>query len=139
MIVLDTNVLSALMRREVDPAVVAWLDAQAPQSIWTTSISVFEICFGLELLARGRRRRALEGAFARALEDDLEGRVLSVDLPAARAASAIAAGQRRRGRPVEVRDVLIAGIVAARRAKLATRNPRHFEDAGILLIDPWSS
>jgi hypothetical protein len=62
-ILLDTNVISALMQREVDPAVVTWLDSQPPESIWTTSITVFEVRFGLEILASGRRRRSLEEAF----------------------------------------------------------------------------
>jgi hypothetical protein len=136
-ILLDTNVLSALMRHEADPVVVSWLDSQPPQSIWTTAITVFEIRFGLEILADGRRRRQLEEAFARALEEDFEGRVLPFDQPAALAAGTIAAEQRRQGRPVEIRDVQIAAIAAARKAALATRNIRHFEGIGITLVDPW--
>ena len=138
MILLDTNVLSALMRREADPQIVAWLDAQPSESIWTTAITVFEIRFGLEILTSGRRRRSLEDAFAKALEEEFEGRVLSFDRAAAQAAAAFAAEQRRTGRPVEIRDVQIAGIAAARNATLATRNRRHFEGIGIGLIDPWS-
>ena len=137
MILLDTNVLSALMRREADPVVVAWLDRQPPPSIWTTAITVFEIRFGLEILAHGRRRQQLEEAFARALEVDFEGRVLPFDQPAALIAGTIAAEQRRQGRPVEIRDIQIAAIAAARKAALATRNIRHFEGIGIILIDPW--
>ena len=139
MILLDTNVLSALMRREADPGVVAWLDAQPPESIWTTAVTVFEIRFGLEILADGRRRKALEEAFARALEEDFDGRVLPFDQTAAEAAAIIAARQREAGRPIEIRDVQIAGITAARKATLATRNTRHFEGTGITLIDPWAS
>ena len=139
MILLDTNVLSALMRREADPGVVAWLDAQPPESIWTTAVTVFEIRFGLEILADGRRRTALEEAFARALEEDFDGRVLPFDQTAAEAAAIIAARQREAGRPIEIRDVQIAGITAARKATLATRNTRHFEGTGITLIDPWAS
>ena len=77
MIVLDTNVISALMRREPDSNVVAWLDGLPPESVWTTSITVFEVRLGLEILATGRRRRQLEDAFAKALEEDFESRVLS--------------------------------------------------------------
>lgn len=138
MILLDTNVLSALMRRESDPAVVSWLDDQPAESIWTTAITVFEIRFGLEILARGRRRRLLEDAFAKALEEDFEGRVLPFDQMSASAAVAIAAKQRSAGRPVEIRDVQIAGIASARKAALATRNTRHFVDFGIPLVNPWS-
>src|SRR5579885_3853740 len=79
MIVLDTNVLSALMQRETDPAVVAWLDLQPPESVWTTAVTVFEIRFGLDLLAPGRRRRQLEHAFSRALDEDFQGRILPFD------------------------------------------------------------
>jgi predicted nucleic acid-binding protein len=138
-IILDTNVLSALMRREADPVVVAWLDAQPPESIWTTAITVFEIRFGLEVLAKGRKRKALDEAFASALDEDFDGRVLAFDRPAADAAAAIAARRRQAGRPVEIRDVQIAGIAAARKARLATRNIRHFEGTGITLIDPWTT
>jgi hypothetical protein len=138
-IVLDTNVLSALMRRAADPVVIDWLDVQAPESLWTTAITTFEIRFGLQILADGRRRKALEEAWMRALEEDLGGRVLPFDRAAAEASAAIAARQRASGRPVEIRDVQIAGIAAARKAALATRNTRHFDGAGITLIDPWTS
>ena len=80
MIILDTNVLSALMRARPDAAVVSWLDRQAAESIWITSITAFETRFGLALLPAGRRRRFLEEAFARLLEDDLENHVLDFDL-----------------------------------------------------------
>ncbi|MEA2691244.1 MAG: toxin FitB [Acidobacteriota bacterium] len=138
MILLDTNVISALMRRDPDPMVVAWLDRLPPESVWTTSITVFEVRFGLELLAEGNRRRVLEEAFARALEEDFENRVLPFDQTAAQAAGRLAAEHRRAGRTVEIRDVQIAGIAAARKATLATRNLRHFEGLGLALVNPWS-
>lgn len=138
MIVLDTNVISALMRSEPDPTAMAWLDELPPESIWTTSVTVFEVRLGLELLAAGRRRRQLEDAFAKALEEDFENRVLPFDQAAAQAAGRIAAERRHAGRTVEIRDVQIAGIVNARKATLATRNTRHFEGCGLTLVDPWS-
>lgn len=138
MILLDTNVLSALMQREPDPKVVRWLDAQPPESIWTTSVTVFEVRLGLEILADSRRRRRLEGTFAKVVEEDLENRIAAFDEPAAEAAARLAAERRRVGRPVEIRDVQIAGIAKARRATLATRNLRHFEGLGLGLVDPWS-
>ena len=138
MILLDTNVISALMQREPDPTVVAWLDAQPPESIWTTSITVFEIRFGLEILASGRRRRLLEEAFRSALEEDFEGRVVSFDEAAAQAAGRIVAERRRLGRTIEMRDVQIAGIALVRKAAIATRNSRHFDGLGPELLDPWS-
>jgi toxin FitB len=138
-IVLDTNVLSALMMRDPDPAVAVWLDKVAAESVWTTAITVFEIRFGLELLAAGRRRRQLEAAFAAALAEDFEGRVLPFGPAEAQASGAIAAQQRRSGRPVEIRDVQIAGIIMTRKATLATRNIKHFQGIGLTLIDPWQA
>lgn len=139
MILLDTNVLSALMRREPERAIVRWLDGLPPESVWTTSVTVFEVRLGLEILATGRRRRRLEEAFTRALEEDFENRVAIFDRPAAEAAARLAAERRRAGRPVEIRDVQIAGIATARKASLATRNLKHFEELGLDLIDPWSA
>lgn len=137
MILLDTNVLSALMRAEPDPAVVQWLDCVPAESIWTTSVTVFEIRTGLELLPSSHRRERLQSSFERLLEDDLDGRVLSFDVPAAEAAGSIVARQQRAGRPVEIRDAQIAGIALARKAVLATGNTRHFDGLGVHLIDPW--
>ncbi len=105
MIVVDTNVLSAMMHADVDPLVVAWFDRQSPESIWTTTITVFEVCFGLELLPPSRRRKQLEEAFARSLKDDLEGRVLPFDDEAARAAASHAAARRKAGTSIDIRDV----------------------------------
>jgi len=139
MIILDTNVISALMRQGTNPIVVDWLDSQPPESIWITAVTVFEVHFGLELLTHGRRRRQLEDAFARALDDDFERRILPFEQSAARAAASIAAHQRQEGRRIEIRDAQIAGIVSARRATLATRNTRHFADLGIAIVDPWAA
>jgi predicted nucleic acid-binding protein len=136
-IVLDTNVLSALMQREPVPEVVTWLDSVPAESVWITAITVLEIRFGLDLLADGRKRKRLEDAFASALSEDFEDRVLAFDRAAAETAGSVAAEQRRHGRPVEIRDLQIAGIVAARKATLATRNARHFDHLGIPLVDPW--
>lgn len=139
MIVLDTNVLSELMKPAPEPAVVSWLDAQAPNSVWTTSITVFEIRFGLFILPDGKKRRALSQAFEDVLEMDLGGRVLDLDSPAALEAAAIASRLRKSGRPVDFRDGLIAGITGARQWTLATRNARHFEETGVALVDPWNA
>jgi toxin FitB len=136
-ILLDTNVLSALMQREPDQIVVSWLDEQPSESVWTTSITVYEVRMGLDLLAKGRRRSRLEQEFERLLVEDLDGRVQLFDRAAADAAGTIAASRQRAGRTVEIRDVQIAGITSARKATLATRNVRHFEGLGINLVDPW--
>jgi predicted nucleic acid-binding protein len=138
-ILLDTNVLSALMRRDPDHAVTTWLDGQPAESIWTTTITIFEVRAGIESLEQGRRRRQLEQAFLEVLAQDLGGRIQSFDQTAAIAAASIAAARQRAGRPVEVRDVQIAGIAIARRAILATRNTRHFENLGVELVDPSSA
>jgi toxin FitB len=138
-ILLDTNVLSALMLRKPDPAVVGWLDTRPAESIWTTSITVFEIQTGLELLPKGRRRQQLERAFDELLGDELDGRIQSFDRSAALAAGTIAAARQRAGLSMEVRDAEIAGIAVARRAALATRNVRHFSDLGVEVLDPWTA
>ena len=137
MIILDTNVLSALMRREPDRAVLVWLDKQPAESIWLTSITVFEVKFGIELIALSERREQLACAFARMLRDDFQDRVLPFDQSAAEEAATLAAQRQRSGTPVDVRDTAIAGIVLTRRSALATGNLRHFRDLGIGLVDPW--
>ncbi len=136
MILLDTNVVSALMAQ--DGNVVAWLDQQPAESIWLTSITVFEAEFGLQLLPPGRRRKALESAFAALLTEDLDGRVVAFDAAAASAAARLAAERRRLGRPVDMRDTQIAGIAVVRRATLATRNLRHFEGLPTPVVSPWN-
>lgn len=137
MIILDTNVLSALMRDRPDANVVAWLDEQPAESIWTTAVTVLEVRTGLELLRASRRRTQLEIAFDQLLQDVLEGRVLAFDTVAANAAGVAVATAQRRGRPVEICDCQIAGITLARRATLATRNVGHFEPLGVTVVDPW--
>jgi predicted nucleic acid-binding protein len=138
-IILDTNVLSALMQQRPEPAVVEWLDRQPAESVWITSITLFEARLGLALLPKGRRRQMLETAFARLLEDDLENRVLDFDSAAATEAASLAAQRQKAGRPVDMRDTQIAGIALARRATLATRNVRHFQDLSVTVVDPWGA
>jgi len=125
------------MRDETEPRVTAWLNDQSPGSTWLTSVTVFEIRMGLELLPLGRRRRRLEDAFTRSLDEDFEGRVWPFDRAAAEAAAVLAARRRAIGRPVEYRDTQIAGIAIARGAALATRNIRDFSNLPVTAIDPW--
>lgn len=139
MILLDTNVLSALMRTEPDIAVVDWLDTQPSESIWTTSVTLFEIRTGLELLPSSRRRRHLEDAFERVINEDLDNRVLPFDSAAANAAGSLVARRQRAGKSVEIRDAQIAGIALARKATVATGNIRHFKDLGVRLVDPFGT
>jgi toxin FitB len=136
-IILDTNVISALMRREPDTAIVAWLDRQPADSVWIAAITLFETRLGLALLAKGRRRQTLEAAFGRLLTEDLENRVLDFDAAAAIEAASLAAERQKAGRPVDMRDTQIAGIALARRATLATGNVRHFADLRVPVVNPW--
>ncbi|HEX6804732.1 MAG TPA: type II toxin-antitoxin system VapC family toxin [Terriglobales bacterium] len=136
MIVLDTNVLSAVMRATPEAAVVRWLDNQPEDSIWITSITALEVRFGIQLLPRGRKRAALSQAFDSFLES-IRNRIAAFDYDAAEHAAALMARRKQVGRPVELRDTMIAGIVLARHATLATRNTAHSQDTGIALVDPW--
>ena len=138
MILLDTDVLSALMQHESDTKVVAWLDHQASESIWISSITLFEARYGLALLATGRRRKLLQERFDQLLKEDLDNRVLSFDVNAAAQAAQLAAERKARGRPLDMRDTFIAGIALAKRATLATRNTRHFDDLPVPVVDPWA-
>ena len=137
MIILDTNVLSELMRSAPDPVVVAWLDEQAAESVWLTSITVLEVRMGLALLPSGKRRGALEDSFEQLLAQELEHRVLPFDAEAAAQAAVLGAARERAGRVVDMRDTQIAGIAMARRATLATRNLKHFDDLSTPVFNPW--
>jgi predicted nucleic acid-binding protein len=137
MIILDTNVISALMMVEPDPAAAAWLDLQPRFSIWTSAISIFEIRFGLHAMADGRNKTRREAEFETLLRNDLQGRILSFDQAAAEAAGALMANRNRIGRAGEWRDTMIAGIALAQNAALATRNVRHFDDLSVPVINPW--
>ncbi len=139
MIILDTNVLSALMRQAPELPVVEWLDQQQADSVWITSVTLFEAHFGLALLPKGKRRQSLETAFARLLVEDLEDRVLAFDASAATEAAMLAADRQKAGRPVDFRDTQIAGIALSRRATLATRNTKHFQDLRVPLVNPWQA
>jgi predicted nucleic acid-binding protein len=136
MIVLDTNVLSALMRQTPDTRVIAWLDKQSRTSVWTTSVTMLEIRFGLQIMATGQRRSRLLEAFETLIEK-MGHRVAPFDDEAAAQAADLMASRQRKGRPVELRDTMIAGIVLARHATLATRNLFHFEDLSVPVVNPW--
>ena len=138
MIVLDTNVLSALMQQAPDREVIDWLDAQPRSSVWTTAITVLEIRFGLQVLPAGKRRTALAQAFDVVLRDKIEQRVVSFDSAAAQHAGDLMAARHRKGRPGDLRDTMLAGIVQAHHATLATRNTRHFDDLPVSVVNPWN-
>lgn len=138
MIILDTNVLSALMRATPERKVVAWLDQQPRTSVWTTSVTVLEVRFGLQMLAVGKKRSGLVQAFEEVL-DKIEQRVAAFDALAAQPAGDLMAARQRKGRPVDLRDTMIAGIALAHHATLATRNTAHFDDLSIPLVNPWTA
>jgi toxin FitB len=139
MIILDTNVVSEMMRPAPDKQVLRWLDRQSRSSIWTNSVTVFEIRFGLETMPTGKRRSVLMDLFERWLDEVMQQRIASYDEAAARRAAELAAERQRRGRPGELRDTMIAGIVLASHATLATRNVKHFEDIAPSLVNPWEA
>ncbi len=137
MIVLDTNVLSEVMRVSPSPTVLRWLAKQAPSRVFTTTITQAEILYGLGLLPAGKRRAALEAAAAEMFEEDFAGRILPFDSDAARVFPQVAIARRKAGRPCTQFDAQIASIARCRGAALATRNTGDFEHCGVALIDPW--
>jgi predicted nucleic acid-binding protein len=138
MIVLDTNVLSELMRPKPSARVVVWVAKQPAAELFTTSITEGEIFYGIELLTRGKRHEGLLAAAEAMFAEDMAGRIFGFDSDAARAFSKIAAHRRALGRPINHADAQIAAISQVRRAKLATRNVTDFQDCGLDLVDPWN-
>lgn len=136
MIILDTNVLSALMRPTPDAKVVAWLDQQPRTSIWTTAVTVLEVQFGLEIMPSGKKCSQLASQFQLILET-IEHRILPFDNVAAEQAANLMAARQKKGQPQDLRDTMIAGIVLSNHATLATGNTAHFHDLSVPLIDPW--
>jgi len=137
-IILDTNVFSALMQQGPDKHVISWLDRQPRTSVWTTSVTTLEIRFGLEIMAVGRRRSALIQAF-QAVLDKIGRRVAPFDADAAQHAADLMASRQRTGRTGDLRDSMIAGIVLAHHAALATRNRTHFQDISASIVNPWTA
>lgn len=137
MIVVDTNVLSELVRRQPDPVVLDWLDARIAEDLAITSISVAELLYGVARLPDGKRKRALAEAVAEMVTVDFAGRVLPFDGLAAACYAELVSARERAGRPIGMADGQIAAICLAEGAALATRNGRDFEGIGIELFDPW--
>ena len=138
MIILDTNVLSALMQKNGDKCVITWLNSVAVESVWITSITLFETNFGLQLLPESKRRTTLTSQFKQVVETDLDGRVLLFDRDAAVRAAQLAAKRRKQGKSVDMRDTFIAGIALSNQAAIATRNERHFQGLEVDVINPWT-
>jgi predicted nucleic acid-binding protein len=138
MTILDTNVVSELMNDPPDSRVIAWLDHEIGSSIWTTSVTILEIESGLQMMPAGKRQTGLSAIFERIL-DKMEHRITVFDEEAARQSAKLTALRRKKGRVVEMRDTMIAGIVLAHRATLATRNTSHFADLSATVVNPWSA
>jgi len=136
-IVLDTNVLSELIRPVAEPRVLAWFEAQAADALFTTAISRGAMLYGARILPPGRRREAILTEAEAIFSVDMAGRVLPYDEAAADAHASIAAERRALGRPGSQSDLMIAGIARSLGAALATRNVRDFRNCGITLVDPW--
>jgi len=139
MIVLDTNVVSELMRPVPDEGVVRWVAGHAVPSLFVTSITHAEVLYGIEILPAGRRRAGLEAGAARMFGDLFAGRILSFTAEAAALYAAIAAGRRAAGVPIEPVDALIAAVARTFGATLATRNVADFEGCGIEVVNPWDA
>ena len=139
MIILDTDVLSALMRVQPDRAVMRWLDQQPDSSIWTSSITVMEIRYGLQIMPAGKRREKMTEELAAVLREEIGERYAVFDVAAAQQAAELMASHRTRGRPVAFRDTMIAGIALATRATLATGNTAHFADLSVPVVNPWTA
>ena len=137
MIVLDTNVLSELLRPTPAPQVEAWLAAQDGTNVYFTAVGEAELRHGVAILPAGRRRDALAQAIEGMLDEDFRDRILPFDREAARAYAAIAAERRAAGRPISQFDCQIAAIVRAQGASVATRNTGDYEGCGVAVIDPW--
>jgi predicted nucleic acid-binding protein len=136
-IVLDTNVLSEMMRPAPDSTVAAWISGRSASSLFTTTVTQAEILYGLRLLRSGKRRAGLEAAVSEMFATDFAGRVLPFDQAAAQAYAEIAVARRRAGRPITQFDAQIAAIARSRDAGVATQNVADFEGCGIGVIDPW--
>ena len=138
-VLLDTNVVSELMRKTPDPAVAMWAAGQPLESLFFSAVGEAELRYGAAVLPTGQRRETLVSDIERMLGEAFENRVLPFNSSAARAYANIAAKRRSAGRPVAPADCQIAAIARSRRMAVATRNVREFEDADVEIIDPWAA
>jgi predicted nucleic acid-binding protein len=136
MIVLDTNVVSELMRAEPEPAVISWLQQSSGDSLYTTTVTVAEIRYGIARLPEGRRRDSLHQA-ANEIFAAFPRQILPFDLAAANAYADVVTVREDLGAPIDGFDAQIAAICRSRAAVLATRNTKDFADTGIAIVDPW--
>lgn len=138
MIVLDTDVVSLLIRSGSASPSLQWLDAQRREDVWVTSITRYELEYGVCLLPAGQRRALLGSQIAEFLRHGFSGRMLSVDEEAGLQAAKLAAKRKCEGLNIALADTLIAGIAISRQAAIATHNLRHFVDTGLKVVDPMN-
>jgi toxin FitB len=138
MIVLDTNVLSEILRPTPDDPVLAWLAGQPRSSLFTTTITEAELLYGVHLLPDSHRKAVLNRAVSEVFLSDFAGHVLEFDSDAAAAYAEISASRKSMGRPISQFDASIAGIARSRGASVATRNVKDFCDCGVDVINPWA-
>ena len=139
MIVLDTNVLSELLRAIPEPGVLRWFDRQPVASVYTTTVTQAEILLGVAVLPAGKRRIQLAAAVAAIFVEDFAERILPFDGDAAIAFADIVAERRSRGSPISQFDAMIAALARSRGAQLATRNVRDFAHCGVDIVSPWTA
>ena len=137
MILLDTNVVSEVMRVAPEPAVLDWMNASEASHLYLATITIAEISYGLQILPEGRRRQAITARFDRFIEQGFAHRVLPFDAAAAFIYGDVMARRKRMGRPLSVLDGQIVSIAKAHRMMVATRNTVDFEDTGVELLNPW--
>jgi predicted nucleic acid-binding protein len=138
-IILDTNVLSEALKPVPSDAVLRWLAAQSPSAVFTTTITLAEVLYGVETLPRGKRQTRLVAAVEKMFAEEFEGRILPFDEDAARVFAGIVASRNTAGRPISQFDAMIAAIARCHRAAVATRNTADFDRCGIQVLDPWTA
>ncbi len=134
---LDTNVVSELMRPNAAPAVSTWVKAHPLSSLWITSITQAELWFGARVLRPGQKRQSLEAMLTLIFDEDFAGRIFHFDSPAASAYADILSQRRAAGRPMSQFDGQIAAIARVRGAAVVTRNVADFEGCGLVVHNPW--
>lgn len=139
MLLLDTNILSAMMRPQPSPALATWIAAQPIGTLFTAAICQAEILAGLAIMPAGRCRHALAAAVQAMFAEDFAGRVLPFDAAAASHYAALFAARRQSGRPSAAPDLMIAAVARANGASVVTRDSGGFAGCGLTVIDPWSS
>lgn len=137
MILIDTNIISELMKLKPDVKVLHWLNQQETDQLFITTVSIAEIMYGLQSLPDGKRRYFLEIAFEKAIEEGFRDRILAFDEEAARVYGRIMAHRKKLGRPMSILDGQIAAIAFVFHCKLATRNIKDFQNCDLELINPF--